>query len=193
MIRVNLIPEDQRKKVREVKLKRPTLKIPKFDMILAFIILGAVVAGCFIVYLGQQKVLRDLDKNIASAQQELRELEKERKMVEDLEKRQRELKEWIALVQDLNKGRSLHFHVMDQINKVRPEYMWIVLFEENNQRFKLNGRTFSNYMISNFMDELNSSPYFSDVKLDEIKATQEKEHSVIGFQLSGNITLGGGN
>lgn len=193
MIRVNLIPEDRRKKVREVKLKRPTLKIPKFDMILAFIILGAVVAGCVIVYLGQQKVLRDLDGDIADAREELRDLEKERKMVEDLEKRQRELKEWIALVQDLNKGRALHFHVMDEINKARPEYMWIVLFEEKNQRFKLNGRTFSNYMISNFMDELNSSSYFNDVKLDEIKTTQEKEHSVIGFQLSGNITLGGGN
>jgi len=193
MIKVNLVPEEQRKKVREVKFKRPALRIPKLDMIVSVLVLGGVIAICFIIYLAQQKTLRDLNNNIAAAQQELRELEKERKMVEDLENRQRELKEWISLVQDLNKGRALHFHVMDELNKLRPDYMWIVLFEENNRHFKLKGMTFSNYMISNFMDKLNASSYFGNVKLDEIKATAEKEHSVIGFQLSGSITLGGAN
>jgi len=193
MIKVNLVPEEQRKKVREVKFKMPALRIPKLDMIISVLVFGGVIAICFIIYLAQQKTLRDLNNNIVAAQQELRELEKERKMVEDLENRQRELKEWISLVQDLNKGRALHFHVMDELNKLRPDYMWIVLFEENNQNFKLNGMTFSNYMISNFMDKLNASSYFGNVKLDEIKATAEKEHSVIGFQLSGSITLGGAN
>ncbi len=193
MIKVNLVPEEQRKKVREVKFKMPALRIPKLDMIISVLVFGGVIAICFIIYLAQQKTLRDLNNNIVAAQQELRELEKERKMVEDLENRQRELKEWISLVQDLNKGRALHFHVMDELNKLRPDYMWIVLFEENNRHFKLKGMTFSNYMISNFMDKLNASSYFGDVKLDEIKATAEKEHSVIGFQLSGNVTLGGAN
>jgi len=193
MIKVNLVPEEQRKKVREVKFKMPALRIPKLDMIISVLVFGGVIAICFIIYLAQQKTLRDLNNNIVAAQQELRELEKERKMVEDLENRQRELKEWISLVQDLNKGRALHFHVMDELNKLRPDYMWIVLFEENNRHFKLKGMTFSNYMISNFMDKLNASSYFGDVKLDEIKATAEKEHSVIGFQLSGSITLGGAN
>jgi len=193
MIKVNLVPEEQRKKVREVKFKRPALRIPKLDMIVSVLVFGGVIAICFIIYLAQQKTLRDLNNNIVAAQQELRELEKERKMVEDLENRQRELKEWISLVQDLNKGRALHFHVMDELNKLKPDYMWIVLFEETSQHFKLKGMTFSNYMISNFMDKLNASSYFSDVKLDEIKATAEKEHSVIGFQLSGNVTLGGAN
>jgi len=193
MIKVNLVPEEQRKKVREVKFKMPALRIPKLDMIISVLVFGGVIAICFIIYLAQQKTLRDLNNNIVAAQQELRELEKERKMVEDLENRQRELKEWISLVQDLNKGRALHFHVMDELNKLRPDYMWIVLFEENNRHFKLKGMTFSNYMITNFMDKLNASSYFGDVKLDEIKATAEKEHSVIGFQLSGNVTLGGAN
>ena len=48
-------------------------------------------------------------------------------------------------------------------------------------------------MISNFMDQLNGSSYFNDVRLDEIKETEEREHSVIGFQLSGGITQGGSN
>jgi Tfp pilus assembly protein PilN len=191
MIKVNLVPEDQRKKVREVKFKKPALRIPKLDMIASVIFLLAVIVGFFIWNLTQKKTLRDYNEKIVKAEQQLRELEKEKKMVEDLENRQRELKEWITLVQNLNKGRSLHFHVMDELNKLKPEYMWITLFEENNQKFKLDGKTFSNYMISNFMDRLSSSSYFSGIKLDEIKETEEKEYSVVGFQLSGSINLGG--
>jgi len=193
MIKINLVPEEQRKKVREKKFKKPTLRIPKLDMIVSVLVLGGVIAICVIIYLAQQKTLRDLSNNIGAAQQELVALEKERKMVEDLENRQRELKEWVTLVQDLNKGRSLHFHVMDELNKLKPEYMWLIKFEEKNLHFELNGKTFSNYMISNFMDKLNASSYFNSVKLEEIRETEEKEHSVIGFQLSGNITHGGEN
>ena len=190
MIKVNLVPEEQRKKVREVKFKKPSLRIPKFDMILAVLLLGASIAGVFFLNFQKDLKLKKLNNDIAQAQQQLKELEKERKMVEDIERQQAELKEWVSLVQSLNEGRALHFHVMDELNKLKPEYMWLVLFEENNQSFKLNGKTFSNYMISNFMDRLNASSYFTNVKLDEIKETEEKEHSVIGFQLSGSISGG---
>jgi Tfp pilus assembly protein PilN len=191
MIKVNLVPEEHRKKVREVKFKKPALRIPKLDMVFSIICLLVVIVVFFLWNLKQDKTLRDYNTKIADAQQQLKELEKEKKMVEDLENRQKELKEWISLVQNLNKGRALYFHVMDEINKLKPEYLWITLFEENNQKFKLDGKTFSNYMISNFMDRLSSSSYFSSIKLDEIKETQEKDYSVVGFQLSGSIKLGG--
>lgn len=193
MIKVNLVPEEQRKKVREVKFKKPTLRIPKLDMIFAILLLLGSIGVVAWLNFSKDAALRKLNNDIAEAQRQLKELEKERKMVEDIERQQKELKEWVSLVQDLNKGRSLHFHVMDELNKLKPEYMWLVLFEETNQNFKLNGKTFSNYMISNFMDKLNSSSYFTTVKLVEISETEEKEHSVIGFQLSGRITNGGAN
>jgi len=193
MIKVNLIPEEQRKKVREVKFKRPTLRIPKLDMIFSVLLLFFSIGLVAWLNFSKDRELQKLDKEIAKAQQQLKELEKERKMVEDIERQQAELKEWVSLVQNLNEGRALYFHVLDELNKLKPEYMWLILFEESNKSFKLNGKTFSNYMISNFMDKLNSSSYFNGVKLDEIKEAEEKEHSVIGFQLSGGITQGGLN
>ena len=193
MIKVNLVPEEQRKKVREVKFKKPTLRIPKLDMIFSTLLLFLSIGLVAWLNFSKDRELRKLNNDIAEAQRQLKELEKERKMVEDIERQQAELKEWVSLVQSLNEGRAIYFHVMDELNKLKPEYMWIVLFEEDNKRFKLNGKTFSNYMISNFMDQLNGSSYFNEVKLDEIKETEEKEHSVIGFQLSGNITIGGTN
>ncbi len=193
MIKVNLVPEEQRKKVKEVKFRKPTLRIPKLDMIFSILLLFLSIGLVAWLNFSKDRELRRLNNNIAEAQQQLKELEKERKMVEDIERQQKELKEWVVLVQNLNEGRALYFHVMDELNKLKPDYMWLVLFEENGRNFKLNGKTFSNYMISNFMDRLNSSSYFNNVKLDEIRESEEKEHSVIGFQLSGSITYGGTN
>jgi Tfp pilus assembly protein PilN len=193
MIKVNLVPEEQRKKVREVKFKKPTLHIPKLDMIFSIFLLFVSIGLIAWLNFSKDRELRRLNNDIAKAKQELKKLEKERKMVEDIERQQKELKEWVSLVQDLNQGRSLYFHIMDELNKLKPEYMWLVLFEENNKNFKINGKTFSNYMIANFMDRLNGSAYFNKVKLDEIRETEEKEHSVIGFQLSGDIIQGGTN
>ncbi len=193
MIKVNLVPEEQRKKVREVKFKRPALRIPKLDMIFSILLLLAAIGIIAAINFRKDATLRNLNNEIADKQRQLKELEKERKMVEDIERQQAELKEWVTLVQSLNEGRALYFHVMDEINKLKPEYMWLVLFEETGHNFKLSGKTFSNYMISNFMDRLNGSSYFNNVKLEEIRETEEKEHSVIGFQLTGSITHGGTN
>ncbi|MEO0293086.1 MAG: PilN domain-containing protein [candidate division WOR-3 bacterium] len=191
MIKINLIPEEQLKKVREVKFKKPTLKLPKADMFLSVLILILTIGIVFFLNYQKDKKLKKLEEDIVRAEQQLRELEKEKKIVEEIEQQQKELNEWITIVQTLNKGRSLYFHVMDELNSLKPEYIWFTLFEENAQRFKLQGKTFSNFMISNLMDRLQSSSYFDEVKLDEFKETEEKEYSVISFQLSGLINLGG--
>lgn len=193
MIKVNLIPEEQRRKARKVRFKRPTLRIPKFDLVFSIVCLVLAIGLSWWLSNSAEKELQSLNDKIKDTQEQLKELNKEKEMVENIESRQKELREWISLVENLNKGRSLYFHLMDEINKIKPEYMWLVLFEENNMRFKLNGKTFSNHLISNFMDNLNASPYFADVKLDEITESPEKEHSVFGFQLSGTVVSGGEN
>ena len=139
MIKVNLVPEEQRKKTKEVKFRKPTLHIPKLDMIIAVLVSAVVIGWVFAWNFKLDKNLNTLNNKIAEAQKQLKELEKERKMVEDIERQQKELKEWVGLVQNLNQGRALYFHIMDELNKLKPDYMWLTLFEENGQKFKLNG------------------------------------------------------
>ena len=68
----------------EVKFKKPTLHIPKFDMILAVLLLLASIGLVAWLNFSRDAALRKLNNDIAEAQRQLKELEKERKMVEDI-------------------------------------------------------------------------------------------------------------
>jgi type IV pilus assembly protein PilN len=193
MIEVNLIPDEERKKVRRVRVARPRIGIPGLDMFLSVILLLAAAGALFFINRGKTSQINSLDDKITAARQELRELEKEKKLVEDIQQRQNELTRWVSLVQDLNKDRALTFHIMDELNRLKPDYMWFVSFEENAGNFKIEGKTFSNLIISNFMVRLRESPYFTNIQLQEITERRERDQDVMGFIVIGKlITSSGG-
>lgn len=193
MIEVNLIPDEERKKVRRVRVARPRIGIPGLDMFLSIILLLVAAGALFFINRGKTSQINSLDDKITAARQELRELEKEKKLVEDIQQRQNELTRWVSLVQDLNKDRALTFHIMDELNRLKPDYMWFVSFEENAGNFKIEGKTFSNLIISNFMVRLRESPYFTNIQLQEITERRERDQDVMGFIVIGKlITSSGG-
>jgi len=193
MIEVNLIPEEERKKVRRVRGARPKIEIPGLDMFLSIALLLIAAGALFFMNRDASQEIRSLEDKITAARKELRELEKEKKLVEDIQQRQNELTKWVSLVQDLNKDRALAIHIMDELNRLKPDYMWFVSFEENGGNFKIEGKTFSNLIISNFMVRLRESPYFTNIQLQEITERTERDQEVMGFIVIGKlITSSGG-
>jgi Tfp pilus assembly protein PilN len=193
MIEVNLIPEEEKKKIRRVRVARPKIGIPGLDMFLSIALLIIAAGVLFFMNRDASKEMKSLEDKITAARKELRELEKEKKLVEDIQQRQNELTKWVSLVQDLNKDRSLAIHIMDELNRLKPDYMWFVSFEENSGNFKIEGKTFSNLIISNFMVHLRESPYFTNIQLQEITERKERDQEVMGFTVIGKlITSSGG-
>ncbi len=193
MIEVNLIPEEERKKIRRVRVVRPKIGIPGLDMFLSIALLLIAAGALFFMNRGTTLQINSLDDKITAARKELRELEKEKKLVEDIQQRQNELTKWVSLVQDLNKDRALAVHIMDELNRLKPDYMWFVSFEENSGNFKIEGKTFSNLIISNFMVRLRESPYFTNIQLQEVTERRERDQDVMGFTVTGKlITSSGG-
>lgn len=187
MIEVNLIPEEERKKVRRVRVARPRIGIPGLDMFLSITLLLISAGALFFMNRGTTIQINSLDDKITDARKELRELEREKKLVEDIQQRQNELNKWVSLVQDLNKDRALAIHIMDELNRLKPDYMWFVSFEENAGNFKIEGKTFSNLIISNFMVRLRESPYFTNIQLQEVIERRERDQDVMGFIIIGKL------
>lgn len=192
MIEINLIPAEERKKVRRARVARPRVAIPGLDMMLSIILLLVAAGALFFMNKSATSELNSLENKINTSKIELKELEREKNIVENIQQRQGELSKWITLVQDLNKGRSLVVHIMDELNRFKPDYMWFVSFEESGGNFRLEGRTFSNLIISNFMVRLRESPYFSIIKLQEVTERREGDQQLMGFIITGRITIGSG-
>ncbi len=192
MIEVNLIPEEEQKKIKRVRRAKPRVSIPGLDMILSIILLLIAGGAVFFMNRSATSELNSLAQKIKTSEKELKELEKEKTIVENIQQRQNELTKWVSLVQDLNRDRSLVVHVLDELNRLKPDYMWFISFEENAGNFKLEGNTFSNLIISNFMVRLRESPYFTALQLQEVSEKKEKEQQIMEFVISGKIVKSSG-
>lgn len=187
MIKINLIPEEERKKVKKIKFKMPSISVPGFDLILSIIFLVVAVVGILFLNNKKSNELASKKEQISTAQEKLKKLQKEKKIVENIQQRQQRLTKWINLVKDLNEGRALPVHIFNELNRIKPDYMWFNSFEESQSNFRLTGKTFSNLIISNFMVNLRQSSYFSNISLVEVNESKEKEQSIMGFTLTGKI------
>ena len=192
MIEINLIPEEERKKVRRVRVAKPRAAIPGLDMVLSIILLVIAAGTLFFMNRGATSQLNSLEEKINISIKELKDLEREKNLVENIQQRQNELSKWVSLVQDLNKNRAFAVHIMDELNRLKPDYMWFVSFEENAGNFKIEGKTFSNLIISSFMVRLRESSYFTAIQLQEMTERKEKDQEIMGFVIIGKAVRSSG-
>ena len=66
----------------------------------------------------------------------------------------------------LDSDRYFRVHLMDELNRSLPEHMWLTRFEDvGGDTYAVEGVTFSNFLVSDFLQNITRSPYFSGINL----------------------------
>lgn len=102
------------------------------------------------------------------------------KQVEQLENKQKLLKEKLTTIAQIKANKQGPVRVLDDINKSLPERAWLDSINEKGGYVELKGVAIDNQTISQLMFDLEKSKYFDDVKLafsemivkDEVKLKQ---------------------
>ncbi len=191
MIKINLIPREELKRrkgkraVGKKKLVLPT-GIDVYGSI-GFAVIIIILA--LIVHIKQNSNIKRINKDITNLQTEYNRLKKEVDFVHNLEKKQAELQEWVTIVQKLNTHRSLRVHLLDEINRLLPNYLWLnTLKEEKSGKITIGGTTFSNLIVADFVNKLNTSSYLSNIVLVELKRTTIEGHDVMDFTITATLS-----
>jgi len=190
MIRINLIPKEELKRRRgkravgKKKIALPT-GIDVYGSI-GFAVIIIIIA--FIIHIRQTSYIKKMNKEIKQLQTEYTKLKKEVEFVHSLEKKKAELQKWVTVVQKLNTNRSLRVHLLDEINKLIPNYLWLNTLKEGKKgKITIGGTTFSNLIVADFVNKLNTSPYLSDIVLVELKRTTIEGHDVMDFTITATL------
>lgn len=193
MIKVNLIPKEERKKVRAKRaIGLPKITLKGWDL---FASLGLLIISIFLVFFFNFNYTRNIKKtkgDIQTTREELEKLKPEVELVNSLESKQKELNVLIELVKNLNMNRSLIIHVVDEINKGLPDYMWLTDMNIFSGNIDISGITFSNIIVTQFMQNLENSDYISNVTLIETKYVNIEDHNLMQFSIRGNVHPAGG-
>jgi type IV pilus assembly protein PilN len=181
MVRINLLPADERVNRNKLALERVKDKV-HYLVALTAILVFAVFGGI------QELSIRSALAHVKDLEAQSNAILPQLAKVQKLEAENIELGRRLDVIQSLDRGRLLRVRMLDGLNKRIPEYMWLTSFEEIGPgSVTIEGVTFSNLVVAEFMNRLEASVLFSNVDLNVAqRGTIEKQH-VVQFTLNSAV------
>ena len=104
---------------------------------------------------------------------------------ESAAKERAELDLRMGIISKLEKGRTQSVRLMDELARCVPDHLWLTgVSQDAGNHLQLEGVTYSNLVVSDFMSRIERSPMFSNVELAVAERGQVTDKSVVKFQVS---------
>ena len=183
MIRINLLPKEEKAQ------RRVTVDFHPGDLVVPV----AIIASAALVILGttlsQGARIGGLHKSIADIDSESRAIAPQIEKVNRLAQERAELDLRLGIISKLEKGRTQSVRLMDELARCVPDHLWLTLAQqEAGDKLTLEGVTYSNLVVSDFMSRLERSSLFASVELGVAERGQVANKDVVKFKLSCQIT-----
>lgn len=183
MIRMNLLPQEEKVQQRApIEFKVGELVVP----IALLAAVAVVVAG---TVTAQRMAIAKLDTSIQEVDAQSRQLAPQIERVNRLAQERAELDVRLGVIHKLEAGRTQSVRLMDELARCVPDHLWLTAVDqESATSMGLEGVTFSNLVVSDFMSRLERSPLFAGVELDVAERSEAADHDVVKFRLKCQVT-----
>ena len=188
MIKINLLAERKQAKARtQSSMNTEGAGGGRTLLLVGVLLLGFVVAGGWWWMVSNE--LADWQTKHEEADRELERLTEIRKKGEEYKARKELLARKIDLITELKKRQDVPVHILDQLSKNLPEFLWLDSLSANQNSISISGKATTYTAVSNFYENLGGSGYFSDVNLGRVFEVPEG----VSFSLSCRFTGVGGD
>jgi Tfp pilus assembly protein PilN len=172
MFEINLSPGAERKRASGgggFSLKLP--QAPDFDRMMAFVVAAWIIAPLAIgwMFFSVRGNMADtqaaLDQAVADSARYAAIIETQA----SLRARQDTIAQKLTMIQDIDAGRYIWPHILDEVSRALPPFTWLEAIDQVSggvtPRFQVEGRTGSLPALTRFMDALEASPFLRNVEL----------------------------
>ena len=176
MIEVNLLPGAVRRPARR-KGPRVALALPKFggmpqfDRITAFTVGAWVLAPLLFawLFLGARSERAELTEAVEVAVQDSARYAQIIAANAALTARRDTIAQKLQIIQQIDAGRYVWPHIMDELSRTLPDYTWLTAITQTEggptPAFQITGRTGNNLALTRYMTDLEASPFITGVRL----------------------------
>ncbi len=176
MIRINLLPQEEAPAQRAVRL-------PKIGSVVPLVAVLAVLAGMALAFTYQARRIDELKSTIANEEAESRRLAPEIAKVQSLNRERDEVNRRLDVITQLDRDRYFRVHLLDELNRALPEHVWLTSLEEQGgTRYAIEGVTFSNFLVSDVLQNISRSPWISGVDLVVAEKGEINDVPVVKFK-----------
>jgi len=157
-------------------------------MILGVVCLVAVLA---LLWLNLTMQISDLKQEIERTQAELLKYQTIAKEVEKYKADKRNLEEKLASIDRLKAGQVGPVHMLDEASQLLPQGIWLTSLNNSASRLTLQGYSFSNFAIADFMTRLAKAPSarFTNVDLTYSEQAKIGKVPIEKFEITCTIKL----
>lgn len=185
MIRINLISEGRKKApVRSARLRAFNISAQNIAVfcVISFFLLAVLAYGGYWFYMNRQLARQQAE--IEELKATVAELEEIIKEVERFEKRKVELQHKIDVITDLRNNQRGPVHIMDQVSRALPDFLWLDRMELTASLVNIQGKAFTTSSVANFIENLDGVKEFQEPVLKNAIWHGQ----VYDFQISFNYT-----
>ncbi len=178
MIRINLLPEEE-------KVQRREFHLPEMSSVyLVAVVVVFVVAVIAISFMQKHKV-NALEDKIAVAQEESRKLAPQLAKIKQITKEREEVDRRLNIIANLDMHRYYRVKVLNDVSFNLPSNCWLTdIVEDSPNLYSINGIAFSNYTIADMITNLEGSQLFTKVGLDIAEKGKINDREVMKFRLT---------
>jgi type IV pilus assembly protein PilN len=182
MIRVNLLPREEKSGRGGPGLK---VNVKVGDLVLPMVILGAAVVVIAGAALSQRSRGQALDHSIQQVDAESRALAPQIARVNQLAQERAELDLRMGIITKLERGRTEGVRLMDELARCVPDHLWLTgVSQDGSNHLQVEGVTYSNLVVSDFMSRLERADLFSNVELSFAERGVVNDKRIVKFQVS---------
>ena len=179
MIRINLLAADRPTKKKKVASAPGAMQ--------AYLLLGAFVGlailGCLAGYAYMSSQIKELDANIAKAEERQRQLQAIKVQVDALEKKRATFQQKVDLIERLKAEQSGPVHMLDEISKSLPDMVWLGGMDQTGNSVRLSGQSNGLTAVADFISALERSGWFPTVDL----VSSSEAANIVTFALQANF------
>jgi Tfp pilus assembly protein PilN len=181
-------PSGGRKKMSGTPLVKPS--VPEFDRSRA-LILGAWVVGVALVgylHLTTNSKLSALHTEREAAVRDSTRYAILRAQGDSLLAQENVIGQKLQVIQEIDAGRFIWAHILDEVSRALPPYVWVVnmteaFSEAGTPKVRMEGRAGNYYALGRYIEDLEASPFLQKVRLISSAQTTVEERVVLGFVL----------
>jgi type IV pilus assembly protein PilN len=176
MIRVNLLSAD-RPAGKKAKVPSAPGAVQLYLFLAVFVGGAIVLSALLFVYVNRQ--IADLDAKIVDRNKRLSDLQAVKKQVDEFQAKKKTLEDKVNLIERLRAEQAGPVHMLDEISKALPDFVWLTSMDQNGANLSMKGQTSGLTAVADFIANLQRSGWFPSV---ELKSTTEA-NNVVTFEV----------
>lgn len=201
MISINLRPGQKRKPSgagKQITAKLKDLAARVKDPLLAGVVAAWVLVAGWLVYTwgSTGRELSRVETQLESTRTEAKRFETLMQNKRKAERIRDSLQTQIGVIRGVDRGRYVWPHVLDEVSKTLPPYTWLTDVSvvgavapvdgdsaAPRLKFQINGRTVDYQAFTQFLRQLEASPWIENVQTMKSETVVENQRPVTSFQI----------